>query len=102
MNRFQQAKNSPGLGWRSGLTIAPVVALIGFGTWFLWQEQRLARQEAIAALNQAGTDLITHLEKNIPLFSWTQQPTRFIQKMPLDGPNDVFLISVVSGGEKMD
>ena len=61
---------TPRLAWRAWLSLAPVVALVGIGSWMLLQEQRLAKQEAQEALQLSARGLLEELEQNVPIFAW--------------------------------
>jgi signal transduction histidine kinase len=60
----------PRLAWRAWLSLAPVLALVGIGSWMLLLEQRLAKQEAQEALQLSARGLLEELEQNVPIFAW--------------------------------
>ncbi len=81
--------------------IVPILALVGFGTWFVLQEQRLARQEAIDSLQQSGTEFTEHLEATLPLIRWIQETHRSSELAPATWPEKVLTFSVDANGESV-
>ncbi len=57
--------NTPRFSWRAWLSLAPVVALVGIGSWIVYQERKLARQEAYEIIQQAASRAIKRVDHNL-------------------------------------
>ena len=55
----------PRLTWRAWLSLAPVLALVVIGSWIVYQERKLARQEAYEIIQKAASRAIKRVDHNL-------------------------------------
>jgi signal transduction histidine kinase len=55
----------PRLAWRAWLSLAPVLALVVIGSWIVYQERKLARQEAYEIIQKAASRAIKRVDHNL-------------------------------------